>query len=166
MGATKTESLCYTNNHNKIPYWCVKMKKRAFIARNIIIPLLIGSILYYFMSPKTIFVEMIDKFTGRIIGRNTITLHNGILRFIRFYFLDMCWAYALTFSFYAILGNNTAYLNKSFLLAAVFSAVMEMIQLTPVVKGTFDVLDILYEALAVGIAVFIIKYAHEEANEK
>jgi len=142
------------------------MKKKAFIALNITIPLLIGSVLYYFMSPETIFVAMIDRFTGQIVGRNTITLHNGILRFIRFYFLDMCWAYALTFSLHAILGNNTACLKKSILLAAVFSAVMEMIQLTPVVKGTFDVLDILYEALAVGIAVFIIKYAHEEANEK
>lgn len=75
----------------------------------------------------------------------------------------MCWAYALIFSLYAALGNNAANLKKIFLVAFVFSAVMEFLQLTPLVKGTFDVFDILCETLAEGIAVFVINYAQEEA---
>lgn len=152
-----------TNNRNKIQYWCVIMKKSVFIALNIIIPLVIGSVLYYVMSPDTIFVKIIDWIINREIHRPTILLRNGIHRFLRFYLLDMCWAYALTFSLHTILGNNTADLKKDFLIAFVFSAVMELLQLTAFVNGTFDVLDILCEALAVGSAVFIIKYAHEEA---
>lgn len=144
------------------------MKKRVFIALNIIIPLFAGSILYYVMSPDTIFVEIINQIISGEVHRPAIPLHNGFLRFVRFYFLDMCWGYALIFSLYTILGNNIANIKKSFLIAFIFSAVMELLQRTPYVKGTFDVLDILCETLAEGIAVFIIKYTHEEAmkNEK
>lgn len=134
------------------------MKKSAFITLNILIPLFIGGTLYYFWAPDAIFVEIIDRFTGRETCQSIIVLNNGFLRFLRFYFLDMCWGYALIFSLYAILGNNTAGFNwKIFLLAFVFSASMEILQMTPLVKGTFDVFDILCETFAEGIADFIIR---------
>jgi len=134
-----------------------------FTVLNIIVPVFLGTILYYVMSPDTIFVKVMDGIIDTDTQRNTIPLQNGFLRFIRFYFLDMCWGYSLLFSLHAILGNNTATLRRVFLIAITFSAVMEGLQLTPLVKGTFDVLDILCECLAEGAAVFIIKYAHEEA---
>ena len=115
------------------------------------------------MSPDTIFVEFIDRLAGTATRRVTFSQHNGLLRFIRFYLLDMCWGYALVFSLHAILGNNTANIKWIFIIAFIFSASMEFLQMTPFVNGTFDVFDILCEALAEGIAVFIIKYAHEEA---
>ena len=140
------------------------MRKKVFIVLNIIIPLFVGSVLYYLMSPDTIFVEIFDQIIRREVHKPTLSLENGIFCFLRFYFLDMCWAYALTFSLYAILGNNTAAFNwRIFLLALFFSASMECLQLVSFVKGTFDVVDILSEVLAEGVAVFIIKYAHEEA---
>ena len=139
-------------------------KKSVFIALNIGIPLFIGAVLYYLMSPETIFVEVIDRMIGREVHGSIIPLHNGFFRFVRFYFLDMCWGYALIISLHTILSNNTTKLVRSFLLAVIFSASLEFLQMTPMAKGTFDVFDILCEVLAEGTAVCIIKkYAHEEA---
>jgi len=141
------------------------MKKSVFMTLNIIIPLFIGMVLYYLLTPDVFFVKIIDRIINREVHRGEIPLHSGMLRMLRFYFLDMCWAYALTFSIHIILGSNTANLWKSYLITVVFSTVMELLQLTAFVTGTFDVIDVLCEALAAWIAVFIIKYAYEEAEE-
>ncbi len=50
------------------------------------------------------------------------------------------------------------------MIVAVFSAVMEVIQLSPIIPGYFDLLDILVEALAEMFAAFIIKNHYEEAK--
>ena len=42
-------------------------------------------------------------------------------------------------------------------MAYIFSAAMEILQATPFIQGTFDVLDIVYLFLAEMAAVFIIK---------
>ncbi|MBQ0059318.1 MAG: hypothetical protein KBS83_05100 [Lachnospiraceae bacterium] len=69
----------------------------------------------------------------------------------------MLWAYALVFSLYLIIGNNTAELKKVFRIALAFALIMEVLQLTPLVKGTFDVADIMLEYLAEVTAVTVIK---------
>jgi hypothetical protein len=43
------------------------------------------------------------------------------------------------------------------MIAFAFSSFMELLQLTPIVNGTFDVYDIMAELIAEVIAVFIIK---------
>jgi hypothetical protein len=82
--------------------------------------------------------------------------------------LDMMWGYALVFALYFIMGNNAAGLTKLIMIASFFSTVMELLQLTPFVRGTFDVLDIIVEILAEATAVFIIKkhFMEEFHNEK
>lgn len=69
----------------------------------------------------------------------------------------MMWGYALIFALFYLLGNNTAMLVKIFFVAFLFSAAMEILQLTPIARGTFDICDIFVEFLAEIIAVFIIK---------
>ena len=58
---------------------------------------------------------------------------------------------------YFILDNNTASLFKIFVIAYVFSVIIEILQLTSFVKGTFDVFDLVVELIAEIAAVFIIK---------
>lgn len=124
--------------------------KKIFLAVNIIVPLIIGAILYYIAAPDVIFVKMTDLITG---GRN----HVSIPGFVRNHLLDMFWGYSLVFALFGILGNNTVSIWRIFLMAYIFSAAMEILQATPFIQGTFDVLDIVYLFLAEMAAVFIIK---------
>ncbi|MBQ8280038.1 MAG: hypothetical protein IJZ23_09385 [Roseburia sp.] len=84
-------------------------------------------------------------------------MNNLMIRFVRNYFMDMLWGYALVFALFLIEGNNAAELKKIFIVAFAFSAIMEILQMTPIAKGTFDVCDIIAEFFAEVIAVFIIK---------
>ena len=79
------------------------------------------------------------------------------MQFVRNYFLDMMWGYALVYALYLFTGNDTAELMKILIIAFIFSAIMEVLQLTPFVRGTFDIFDIIVEFLAEVSAVFIIK---------
>lgn len=60
------------------------------------------------------------------------------------------------------MDSNVAETVKVFWIAVVFSAVMEIFQLTTRVYGTFDVWDILVEVLAEVAAIFIIKIHFKE----
>ena len=101
---------------------------------------------------------------GETIALGQGTALGGLFRFVRYYLLDMLWAYALVFALYFSIGNNAARLKTAFVIAVVFSAVMEAVQLSPIIPGYFDLLDILVEALAEAFAAFIIKNHYEEAR--
>ena len=133
--------------------------KRLFLIINVLIPLLIGALLYYVFSPDVIFVSFIDSFLGRMGIHINYIDYGGtvILRFVRNYLLDMIWAYTLVFAMSFILCNNAAEIMKMMIIIVCFTVVMEMLQCTNLVNGTFDILDIVVELLAEFIAVFIIK---------
>ena len=132
-------------------------KGQFFVILNALLPILLGAAIYYFIFPEVVFVQKIDSLTGLHFHIQSLMVNNFLIRFLRNYLLDMMWGYALIFTLYFILGNNTAGLWRIFLIAVVFSAVMEILQLTPVAKGTFDICDMLVEFIAEAVAVFIIK---------
>jgi hypothetical protein len=132
-------------------------KHLGSIMINIFLPLLIGAIIYYLISPEVIFVKQIDSFFGSGLHVPNAATGNLIVKIMRNYLLDMMWGYALFFTLFYLLGNNAANLGKTFLIAVPFLVTVEMLQLTPIAKGTFDVCDILVECLAGIIAAFIIK---------
>ena len=123
--------------------------KKYIVYANISIPILAGSLLYYVTSPQVMFVQNIDRLLG-------VSLHVGMEN--TFVVMpDMLWAYALVFSLMLVTGNKTAYVWKMFVIAGMFSTIMEVLQVTGCVKGTFDVMDIIVEIIAELMAVFIIK---------
>lgn len=130
---------------------------KVFLILNILIPIVVGTIIYYLISPEVIFVKEIDAFMGAGF-HITCMWENPLVRFVRNYMLDMLWGYALVFALYFVLGNNTAELWKIFIIAIAFSATMEALQLTPIISGTFDVFDIMAEFFSETVAVFIMKY--------
>lgn len=138
-------------------------KTKVVFVLNCIVPLTIGAIVYYLFSPEVIFVKQVDEIIGCRMHLNLLFHDNIVLQAIRFYVLDMLWAYALVFAIEFIIGNNTANLKTVFGVAFLFSTTMEILQLTTLAKGTFDVWDIICEFVAEVIAVFIIKYTLEEA---
>lgn len=142
-----------------------KNRKYFFLVINILAPILIGAAIYYVISPNVIFVQQLDSLLNRRIHINTTNFNLSIMRFVRNYLLDMLWGYALVFALFLFTGNNTAEIRKIFIIAVIFSAVMEILQLTSIAKGTFDVFDIIVEFLAEVTAVFIIKKHYSEEEE-
>ncbi|SEM38823.1 hypothetical protein SAMN04487770_13633 [Butyrivibrio sp. ob235] len=140
------------------------MKRRIFFVANIIVPLLLGAVIYCLTSPDVIFMEAVRSLWGMPVLSEQGTVHRGIWKFIRYYLLDVLWAYALFFALYFSIGNNAAKLKMAFMIAVLFSTVMEAIQLFPIIPGYFDLLDILVEVLAETFAALIIKTHYEEAR--
>ena len=94
---------------------------------------------------------------------------NLLIRFVRNYIPDMAWGYALVFSLYAIADDQTEKgLYTLAFIAIVFSAAIEIIQMTHIIRGTFDLWDIAAELLTEVTAVFIIKnhFLREVQHEK
>ena len=138
-------------------YGQVECRNKVFLLANMIVPILTGAVIYYVTSPDVIFVRQLDTILGMRVHMYDISYHSTIVRFIRYYALDMLWGYALVFALYFILDNNTASLFKIFVIAYVFSVIIEILQLISFVKGTFDVFDLVVELIAEIAAVFIIK---------
>ena len=141
-------------------------KYKQNMACNIIIPIISGAVIYYLISPEVIFVKWIDGFVGNGLHISGINTNNIILGFIRNYFLDMLWGYALVFALFLAIGNNAADLIKTFLIAFLFTTAMEIFQITSIAMGTFDVWDIVAMFSAEIIAVFIIKNLLFRRNSK
>ena len=118
--------------------------KKIFIYANISLPILVGSLFYYVTSPQVIFAQNIDRLLGVSLHVGT---ENTFVVNLRSYMPDMLWAYALVFSLMLVTGNKTAYVWKMFVIAGMFSTIMEVLQVTGCVKGTFDVMDIIVEII-------------------
>ncbi|MFV0466432.1 MAG: hypothetical protein ACK5ML_10200 [Lachnospiraceae bacterium] len=134
----------------------MKYNKKIRLFANFVIPLALGALFYYLLSPNTLFVHELDELTDHAIRQQISIENNLILKFVRNYLLDMFWAYALVMFLFLIIDHNAAGLWKSLWIAFLFSTGMEILQLLPFLKGTFDVWDILAELLAELIAILVI----------
>lgn len=123
--------------------------KKEFILLNVIAPVLIGAILYYLFFPEAVFVRLIDNLLGSSY-HIPVNVDNILIKLIRFYFLDFLWAYALMSAVILIFKND----SRVFVIILIFEIVLELIQLLPSIRGTFDVCDIGIEILA---SIFVIK---------
>ena len=125
----------------------MKKHNSICIILNFTVPILVGAIFYYLLSSDVIFVRLIDERIGGGLHFPSLLANGYVVKYVRFYLLDMLWSYALVFSLHYIWGNNTARLKWILGMAFIFSAGMELLQLTSFVKGTFDILDILFEVV-------------------
>ena len=130
---------------------------KKLILLNVLIPLSLGTIFYYIFSPEVFFVKCIDALLGGGYHVSLSDMESVVLGIIRNHVLDMLWAYALVFAVFCVIGNNETVLLKSFGIAIFFSLLMELLQITSFVKGTFDMWDIVLAFVAEGVAVLIIK---------
>ncbi len=122
--------------------------KKEFILLNVIAPVLIGAIIYYLFFPEAVFVRLIDNLLGSSY-HIPVNVDNILIKLIRFYFLDFLWAYALMSAVILIFKND----SRVFVIILIFEIVLELIQLLPSIRGTFDVCDIGIEILASILAI-------------
>lgn len=130
-------------------------KVRLFTALNILVPLIVGLIVYFAVQKNThlekIFVDVFAvNFTSLVWSGWTYT-------FVICWLCDILWSYSLTFSLWSVLCSWKNAVLISTGLAFVAGIVFEMFQLFGIIGGTFDVFDIFWELIAAISAAIVIK---------
>lgn len=128
----------------------MRLRKSAFCVINILLPLILGAIIYILLRPKTIISHMFYSafsVTPKYFGTNALSL------FFKNYFCDFLWSYSLTFSLLEI----TKYTLASMLTAFALGCAFEIAQCFSVISGTADILDVFIECAGTIIAFIIFK---------
>lgn len=135
----------------------MKIKRKLVIGlTTVMIPLMIGALLYYIMCPEVFFVKIIERYLDLNIHIEYRVEQNIVTKFFRNYFFDYIWAFALTNALNLIFESDTMAHLKSCFISVMVGIFLEVSQLIRVVYGTFDVLDILSEILGTVSAIIII----------
>lgn len=140
-------------------------KKGLFLVINILLPLAVGGFLYVFFCPNTLISSLLIG--GKVFF--AFDLGSPFDRFIRFYFLDMLWAYSFLITVCWIMGLNKKGMLSALLISTAFETAVELLQYFGVFSGTFDLFDLLAELLSSMIGVMVLSifvFRKEKQNEK
>ena len=124
------------------------MKKKLFFSLNIAIPLVLGLTVYLTIRNST----YINSFLA--IEGNCVT--NPFLVFVSNWGADILWSYSLTFAVYLSVYAFRKRLILSVIISGLVGTILEFLQYTGFVHGTFDPLDICFEIMAAVIAAIVI----------
>jgi len=142
---------------------CSKKSQNKIIL-SIVIPLILGGLLYYIFCPDVDFVIFIDRISNTRF-HFYINKNNKVIAFFRNYFFDVLWAYSLSFAMY-LCCKELKY--RSFIicfLPLILGASLEILQKVKIINGTSDILDVVAELFGV-IAANSIIYKMEAKNEE
>ena len=135
----------------------VLMRKSISYICNVVLPLVLGFILYVLFRRDT----YISRLVSRCIEINRIDTDeipsSIIAKFVRYYACDILWAYSLTFVCYWFSFGKNRYMF-SIILCGCFEILVEMFQRFHLFPGTFDCWDILFEFITTLVALWIIKH--------
>ena len=133
-----------------------KRRRRVFWLVNTLLPLLFGLFIYILYRPDT----YISSVFLRILNTSGIPSEQLSARsaFLRFYLCDILWAYALTFTISFLLGQLKKELFLTAAICVAFEGMIEFMQKWQIIRGTFDWIDLLSEALATMFAISMIIY--------
>ena len=134
--------------------------RHLFYLIHIIGCLLAGSLIYFSFRPQA----QISAFLQNLFDYRPdpdwlqMTKEVGIFRFINNYVPDILWAAALSFAMVCLLGEGT----RNYLFAAGLcvsaEAGVELMQKAGLLRGTFDLWDIVSEIITTGFVLLIIIY--------
>lgn len=131
------------------------MKRKILtVFANIFLPLAVGLCIYLLFYNGT----YINSILGIEFG---FELNSAFGVFIKSWLCDILWAYALTNSLYFVLGGFKHKIFVSAIVSICFATTFELLQLFGKVKGTFDILDIAFQIVAVILAAVLIKRREE-----
>lgn len=127
----------------------------VFRVLNIGIPLLLGLTIYVFLTDDTYISQL---FRMCIWDGRGLLVHPDphIMRLFRNHLCDMCWSYSMVFCVVWILGDRPFKLFTGVSVCALFSVLMEALQLSHAFPGTFDVADVILEVVSCLMAGMII----------
>ncbi|MBQ6752999.1 MAG: hypothetical protein IJR10_04425 [Clostridia bacterium] len=139
-----------------------KKTEILFYALNIVLPIIIGTLIYVCVKRDSYIATVILKVFD-LPNLNEAIIPHFFRSFLKCFAADMLWAYSLTFTIYFVSGCKT---GTTLTVCLIFETVLELLQKTNVIKGTFDFFDIAFEALSIALALLIIKKFKEEKYEK
>ncbi|MBO4580225.1 MAG: hypothetical protein J5715_08740 [Clostridiales bacterium] len=127
----------------------VKGKRFVVLLANAVIPLTVGLMIYLTAGGRTYVADLFSNI-GIMFPRIQYP------QLIRNHACDFLWAYSLLSMLMLVMGKEEIKRNIKIILATVFfSIVLESIQIVPMIPGTFDLLDVLTELIAIMLAVLI-----------
>lgn len=139
---------------NELENWFGIRKRRRIIFSicNILFPLLIGATIYFLFVPTAHISVMLYMLLGKNLSIDHIDLSGT---FITCFMADYLWAYALFFLVLLIYAQKRNDIRIVIIVCAGFEILIEFLQLTPIIDGTFDYFDIIVEIIAnfMGIVV-------------
>lgn len=139
------------------------MKRKWFdIFINVAVPIMIGAVLYYLFCPDIAFVQRIDDWAGTGLHLSVVS-DCFVYRIIRNYLFDFLWAYSLMSGAVLLCSTDSFNRRPVVLAVVVFEILMELSQLSPDIKGTCDIFDLIAEGVA---NVLVIKNFQEEIGMK
>lgn len=138
------------------------MSLNKFYIWNIILPLVIGTIVYLYVKPSAPISQLI-YFILHISPPVLRVGPTGIHRFIQCYLCDILWSYSLTFALSLYLGRDRLLLT--YVIAASFSTLVEVLQLLPYILGSFDIFDIIVQLIACTISIRIITFYERRISD-
>ena len=125
-------------------------RKNRLYAANVIVPLLCGLFIYLTAAEDT----LVSAFLPALRSLLPVIDYPSV---IRNFAADFLWAYALFFCLRLSLGDELCgrYGIYALLLAAAVALILECLQMTKILPGTFDMLDIITELTAAAVALLI-----------
>jgi hypothetical protein len=126
------------------------MKNKTGSILFIFITLLAGMLIYFLFRPPLSWFPDIRGWDKTIVDLSWLPLPVSV--FIKYHLSDILWALALAETVYVISNN----LKFAFLTALVSTLLFEIMQYFGIVKGTGDILDVVFVAGSLSI-YFIIK---------
>lgn len=136
-----------------------------FYALNVVVPVFVGALLYLLFRRDSFLSETVYTYIS-VPEISVSAMPPWVITFLRNFASDVLWAYALLFSVSAVLRYSRKRLLASILICICFAIIIEALQKVGVFSGTFDVLDIVFEILAIGFGAIIIFLYEEIKNEK
>lgn len=140
----------------------LKRSNSVFFICNILIPVSIGAYVYIYWDSNSYFGNFMRSF----LTIPKVALDSNVLRFMRNWGCDFLFAYALVFALYV----STKNISVSIRYTAMCSIGLELLQLIQVdfLKcGTFDVVDIVIEIIAICFGATILScYNHIKSKNR
>ena len=150
-------------NAKKLDY-----KDNIFYTINIIIPLLIGAFIYLHFNQESYFGSLFNFLFQ--IPKLDININSNILIFINNWLCDFLWAYSLFYAMYMSYRTHNNAIWATFKITVFFAIFVESLQLIKIDFlrcGTFDILDIIIEIIAICISIINLKiYLHLKKREE
>ena len=137
-----------------------RISKALFL--RIIIPVMVGAVLYFYFCPDVIFVGVIDDFLKTVFHK-TVSRVVSLPWVIRFYLFDFLWSYSFAGVMCFFFGTEDSMIPC---LAIPFGIgiILEILQRVGIVSGTADIFDIIVEMAGIITAIIMIRRARK--NEK
>ena len=124
-------------------------RSRLFWLCNIIVPLLLGLLIYLAYRPEAIITSLLSK----VIPITPRPAESSLEKMLSSYGPDILWAYGLTFYNICVLHHRRYSAFKVFLISFITELLIELLQKTKIINGTFDYFDVLLEFLVTTMVI-------------